>query len=324
MKKLKKHQSERVGAFSCYHYENNQIKMKSFKKSASLILAFALAFSVLAFPDTSQALSPRYVACINLESNLSFGQKGYGSDIMQLQYFLQDQGHLNGRADGIFGSQTRAAVISFQKSKGIVPAAGFVGPVTRKAIKDMPCSGADASLNNFTVPAPCSSRELFNYRDGTRCGAGSALPASVCPAGAAFNIMTGEQCGIGDGQLTSLRLRGTEAMIQNLLSNMRPQAELYYAVEGNDETYTMNPYGWSNGCLTTKGTLFTTDGYGLGSLVNGVRDHSAGSQMMCYADASGWSVSVVHGASTYCVDSTGYVGTTTAGFSRVLVDRLCR
>ena len=43
------------------------------------------------------------------------------------------QEHLNITADGIFGPQTRKAVLAFQKSHGLVPD-GIVGVRTRKAM----------------------------------------------------------------------------------------------------------------------------------------------------------------------------------------------
>ncbi len=52
-----------------------------------------------------------------------------GSEVKQLQQHLQTQGFYSGSDDGVFGAGTKAAVIAFQQSKGIV-ADGIVGDKT--------------------------------------------------------------------------------------------------------------------------------------------------------------------------------------------------
>ena len=53
-----------------------------------------------------------------------------GSDVRTLQIMLNNLGYFAGKVDGIFGSNTRAAVIRFQRHNGLT-ADGVVGPVTR-------------------------------------------------------------------------------------------------------------------------------------------------------------------------------------------------
>lgn len=56
------------------------------------------------------------------------------ADVTEVQKILQGQGYNVGPIDGNFGPQTKAAVIAFQKSKGLMPD-GIVGPDTWNALK---------------------------------------------------------------------------------------------------------------------------------------------------------------------------------------------
>lgn len=56
-----------------------------------------------------------------------------GEEVKQIQTKLKNWGYYNGSADGIFGEQTRQAVISFQKKNGLT-ADGVAGPQTLKAM----------------------------------------------------------------------------------------------------------------------------------------------------------------------------------------------
>jgi len=57
-----------------------------------------------------------------------------GPLVMTIQMLLAGKGHSAGAIDGIFGENTRAAVVAFQKDAGIVPADGVVDPKTRQAL----------------------------------------------------------------------------------------------------------------------------------------------------------------------------------------------
>jgi 3D (Asp-Asp-Asp) domain-containing protein len=64
-------------------------------------------------------------------SNLYWGSQG--SEVVTLQQTLNTQGYWSGEADGIFGPQTYAAVIKFQKANGL-NVDGIVGTNTRTAL----------------------------------------------------------------------------------------------------------------------------------------------------------------------------------------------
>jgi hypothetical protein len=75
------------------------------------------------------------------KSNLTVGS--LGSEVKALQEFLNAKGYTiatsgpgsSGNETTRFGSLTRAALIKYQKAKGITPAVGYFGPLTRAAVE---------------------------------------------------------------------------------------------------------------------------------------------------------------------------------------------
>jgi murein DD-endopeptidase MepM/ murein hydrolase activator NlpD len=63
---------------------------------------------------------------------MRFGDKGW--DVAALQFLLQRAGHGPGRADGLFGPLTRAAVVRAQEAAGI-GVDGLAGPATIRALR---------------------------------------------------------------------------------------------------------------------------------------------------------------------------------------------
>lgn len=57
-----------------------------------------------------------------------------GSEVRSIQTRLNELGYFSGKIDGIFGNQTKNAVIKFQKDYGLT-ADGIVGSTTLKALK---------------------------------------------------------------------------------------------------------------------------------------------------------------------------------------------
>lgn len=78
-------------------------------------------------PVTAAALNRALV----LPAYLKMGSRG--PEVNVLQTFLKQFGYDPGPIDGIFGSQTRDAVISFQRDYGLLPD-GIAGPQTWTAI----------------------------------------------------------------------------------------------------------------------------------------------------------------------------------------------
>lgn len=86
------------------------------------VLMLSLMFTGLLFTQSEKAMA---------SANLSWGSQG--AEVVTLQKALNSQGYWCGEADGIFGSQTYAAVIKFQKTKGL-DTDGIVGPNTKAAL----------------------------------------------------------------------------------------------------------------------------------------------------------------------------------------------
>ena len=93
-----------------------------------------------------------------------------GADVTSLQQALIAKGHaIPAGATGLFGPQTQAAVIAWQKAAGITPAAGYFGPKSRAAF---PCS----STTGPNTPAPAGT--------GLSVMAGSQPANGLAPANA--------------------------------------------------------------------------------------------------------------------------------------------
>ncbi len=112
----------------------------------SLPAAYVFPFAT----STTKALIPKEYTplskdCFNLETDLSFG---YSDDvsvpsdgvIYKLQQFLSREGYLKSEPTGYFGSLTLSAVKAYQTYHAL-PSTGYVGPMTRGAMKNQSCLG---------------------------------------------------------------------------------------------------------------------------------------------------------------------------------------
>lgn len=88
----------------------------------------------------------------------TIGTGSSGDEVKRIQSILQGQGYNVGPVDGLYGPQTQAAVIAFQKTKGLMPD-GLVGPLTWAALQGIPPAPAPMPE---PVRAPASSRSMFD------------------------------------------------------------------------------------------------------------------------------------------------------------------
>lgn len=93
----------------------------------------------------------------NAMASANLRQGSQGNEVLTLQQTLNTQGYWCGEADGIFGPKTYAAVIKFQRAKGL-DVDGIVGPNTKAAL----------GLNNNAAVAEPS-------RDGSSVQRGKTL-----------------------------------------------------------------------------------------------------------------------------------------------------
>lgn len=82
---------------------------------------------------TPQQGTQQYQNLLSMTANLQTGARG--TEVQQLQQFLQSQGIDVGNIDGIFGPKTAAGLRQFQTQSGISPDA-IVGPITRQKIQE--------------------------------------------------------------------------------------------------------------------------------------------------------------------------------------------
>ena len=75
-----------------------------------------------------------------------------GADVTELQTWLIGKGFsIPAGATGYFGTQTRAALAAYQASKGIVPAAGYFGPITRGNVNALIGAGTGTTTGGGTT-----------------------------------------------------------------------------------------------------------------------------------------------------------------------------
>lgn len=119
--------------------------------------------------------------------------------------------------------------------------------------------------------------------------------------------------------LTTARSRGVMAAVQSELSNMRAQAELYYSTTGGNSYLVAGATTPVTTCNAGSSMFSGTNS--VANLITGITA-KAGAPT-CYASASTWSVSATANSVVYCVDSTGYSGTSTVAASVESDDGAC-
>lgn len=83
------------------------------------------------------------------EGDLMIGSSG--SAVTSLQQFLASSTTFyQGEVNGYFGPITKAALIEYQTSKGIVPADGYYGPATRTLVEAAITTSASTQTNNIS------------------------------------------------------------------------------------------------------------------------------------------------------------------------------
>lgn len=116
-------------------------------------LTFALAASVTV-PATTYALTnvarQSETAQTAVVAAAVLRQGSSGGEVKEVQRRLKQWGYYSGAVDGIFGSATKKAVISFQKKNGLT-ADGVVGKATYRAL------GMNASYNVLDGQGPSHS-----------------------------------------------------------------------------------------------------------------------------------------------------------------------
>ena len=109
--------------------------MKKTIKKAAVTAAIAIALSV---PVAHTAINAYKEKALTEQTQAALQaavlkQGSKGSEVKEVQSRLKKWGYYKGSVDGVFGAQTRAAVIAFQKKNGLT-ADGIVGKATYQAL----------------------------------------------------------------------------------------------------------------------------------------------------------------------------------------------
>lgn len=96
----------------------------------SLVLAASAAAATVGIAHSASAAETAQTAIVEAAV---LRQGSTGGEVKEVQRRLKQWGYYSGAVDGIFGSGTRAAVVSFQKKNGLT-ADGIVGKATYAAL----------------------------------------------------------------------------------------------------------------------------------------------------------------------------------------------
>ena len=105
----------------------------------TLIIILSTAFTIIYTNYTQNAQNNTAVHTLS-----KLGSKG--EEVRRIQKKLKELGHYNGNIDGIYGSATKKAVTSFQKSCGIT-ADGVAGP---KTLRYLGLEGSSSSSGKYS------------------------------------------------------------------------------------------------------------------------------------------------------------------------------
>ena len=134
--------------------------MKKFLAIGALTLALtaSAAASVTAIAVSRESQAAETAIELSVETAV-LRQGSTGGEVKEVQRRLKNWGYYSGAVDGIFGSGTRKAVISFQKKNGLT-ADGIVGKATYAAL------GMNDSYNILNGnKKPSSSKGNYNSSD---------------------------------------------------------------------------------------------------------------------------------------------------------------
>ena len=126
-----------------------RLTQRQLKKAWQILVVILLNILVI----VSVAASPALYA----DALSKMGSRG--TEVRQIQEKLISLGFLKDKADGIYGTKTKNAVIAFQKSKGLTPD-GIAGPKTLKALGiGSSSSGSSSGSSDYNLLAKLISAE---------------------------------------------------------------------------------------------------------------------------------------------------------------------
>ncbi len=134
-------------------------------------LALLIAVSAVVPAVTVSAQTTPAASCYTYVRDLTVGSTG--ADVAALQTFLVTKGHLAmpaGVPKGYFGALTQSSLAKYQAAKGIVPAVGYFGPLTRTKVASdcqvTPPTGGGNGNSNDDLSGGEASLEQFQLNGG--------------------------------------------------------------------------------------------------------------------------------------------------------------
>jgi peptidoglycan hydrolase-like protein with peptidoglycan-binding domain len=151
-----------------------KVRLLSTVTAGGLVLAGITVVGVTGtgHPGTHAALTAKMASSQSVTlDNCPTMAEGYppGGCVIQLQTELNADNNTTMPVDGVFGPQTKAAVITFQQNHNIVPADGIAGPQTKAAL-DNP--GASPTV----APSPAASTPVLSDPANTPATASGLTP----------------------------------------------------------------------------------------------------------------------------------------------------
>jgi putative chitinase len=147
-----------------------------------------------------------------------------GPDVLTLQTTLKQLGFDPNGVDGTFGPGTQAAVIAFQKAKGLTPD-GICGPNTMAALQSSAAvAGANVSAATATASvaaAPATSLPACNPTDSQVSKMFPGVPIKNIETNLPFVIKALNDAGLGDKDMVLMAL----ATIRAETGNFTPLSE---------------------------------------------------------------------------------------------------
>ncbi len=160
------------------------------------------------------------ISLASFDKNLYYGLQS-DQQVKELQEFLTDQGVYSGPITGNFFSLTLAAVKKYQSQNGIIPAAGFFGPLTRIKANEILSANIESSNQQAvsetgsTTP-PAEPAKTTNDVVKTLQDQINALLAQLQQINAQVQTQTTLQ------QQTQSTLQQTQQSVQQIQQNTAP------------------------------------------------------------------------------------------------------
>ena len=151
-----------------------KVRLLSTVTAGGLVLAGITAVGVTGtgHPGAHAALTAKMASSQSVTlDNCPTMAEGYppGGCVIQLQTELNADNNTTMPVDGVFGPQTKAAVITFQQNHNIVPADGIAGPQTKAPAIMIQANWrriGSSPLSQPGVPGPAA--RLHQSSDGTQ------------------------------------------------------------------------------------------------------------------------------------------------------------